>query len=149
MKKIVSFFILLSPLVIFSQFNQPWRGKKCAVVITYDDAINEHLDNAMPVLDSLGLKATFYITANAATCTNRLSDWRKAAAKGHELGNHTLYHPCFGNLYGREWVSKEYDMSTYTVKKIRDEIYMTNTFLAAVDGKNKRTFAYTCGDMKV
>ncbi|MGB3005558.1 MAG: hypothetical protein WBC06_03550, partial [Chitinophagaceae bacterium] len=42
-----------------------------------------------------------------------------------------------------------YDMSTYTVKKIRDEIYMTNTFLAAVDGKNKRTFAYTCGDMKV
>ena len=35
----------------------------CAVVITYDDAIDQHLDNARPVLDSLGLRATFYITA--------------------------------------------------------------------------------------
>ena len=131
-----------------AQFNQPWRGKKCAVVLTYDDAISQHLDNAIPVLDSLGLKATFYITANTTAVKDRLGEWRRIAANGYELGNHTLFHPCIGGK-GREWVSKEYDMSLYTVKRMTDEIRMTNTFLETLDGKKKRTFAFTCGDMKV
>jgi sialate O-acetylesterase len=126
----------------------PWNGKKSAVVITYDDAINEHLDNAIPVLDSLGLKATFYITAFSASMQTRMNEWKKLAMKGHELGNHTLYHPCIGGK-GREWLSKEYDMSNYTVKRMVDETKMTNLFLQALDGKTKRTFAFTCGDMKI
>jgi peptidoglycan/xylan/chitin deacetylase (PgdA/CDA1 family) len=68
---------------------RPWKNKKCAVVIIYDDAINEHLDNAIPVLDSLGLKATFYLTAYSPACVKRLKEWRGVAASGHELGNHT------------------------------------------------------------
>jgi peptidoglycan/xylan/chitin deacetylase (PgdA/CDA1 family) len=123
-----------------------WHGKKCAVVITYDDAISQHLDNALPVLDSLQLKATFYVTANGAK--DRIADWKKLAAKGHELGNHTLFHPCVGGP-GREWVSPDRDMNNYTVQRMVDEIRMTNVFLEALDGKKKRTFAYTCGDMKV
>ncbi|HKC36198.1 MAG TPA: polysaccharide deacetylase family protein, partial [Chitinophagaceae bacterium] len=131
-----------------SQFNQAWRGKKCAVVLTYDDAINQHLDNAIPVLDSLGLKATFYVTAFSSSMQTRLNDWKKLSANGHELGNHTLYHPCIGGK-GREWVSKDYDMNNYTVRRMIDETRMTNLFLRAVDGKTKRTFAFTCGDMKI
>jgi sialate O-acetylesterase len=127
----------------------PWKHKKCAVVLTYDDAINEHLDNALPVLDSLGLKSTFYITASSPACTKRLTEWRSVAARGYELGNHTMYHPCVANLPGREWVTKERDMNTYTVKRMEDEIRMTNAFLEAIDGKKTRTFAYTCGDMKI
>lgn len=133
---------------VFAQNNKPWKGKKCAVVLTYDDAINEHLDNAVPVLDSLGLKATFYITAFSPSVQIRLSDWKKLAAQGHELGNHTLYHPCVGGK-GREWVPKEYDMTAYSVKRMEDEIRMTNVFLKAMDGTTKRTFAFTCGDMKI
>ena len=128
---------------------RPWKSKKCAVAITYDDAINEHLDNAVPVLDSLGLKATFYITAYSPACAKRLKEWRGVAARGHELGNHTLFHPCMGNMPGREWVSKERDMTTYTVQRMVDEIRMTNIFLEAIDGKTTRTFAFTCGDMKI
>ncbi len=135
-------------LMCAAQFNQPWRGKKCAVVITYDDAINEHLDNALPVLDSLGLKATFYITSFSTSMQTRLNDWKKLPAKGYELGNHTLYHPCIGGA-GREWVSKEYDLNNYTVKRMIDETRMTNLFLQSIDGKTKRTFAFTCGDMKI
>jgi sialate O-acetylesterase len=146
-------FILLIISHIFiartsAQFNQPWNGKKCTVVITYDDAINQHLDNAIPVLDSLGLKATFYLTAFSASMQTRLNDWKKLAVNGHELGNHTLYHPCIGGK-GREWVSKEYDLSNYTVKRMVDETRMTNLFLQALDGKTNRTFAFTCGDMKI
>lgn len=133
---------------ISAQFNTTWQGKKCAIVITYDDAIDQHLDNAVPVLDSLGLKATFYVTAFSHSVQTRLNDWKKLAEKGHELGNHTLYHPCIGGK-GREWVRPEYDMNNYTVKRMVDETRMTNLFLQALDGKRKRTFAFTCGDMKI
>ncbi len=148
MKKSLVFIALLLSLISHSQSNQPWRGKKCAVVITYDDAIDQHLDNAIPVLDSLGLKATFYLTAFSNSMQTRLNDWKNLATKGHELGNHTLYHPCIGGK-GREWVKPEYDMNNYTVQRMIDETRMTNLFLHALDGKTKRTFAFTCGDMKI
>ena len=126
-----------------------WKGKKCAIVLTYDDAINEHLDNAIPVLDSLKLKATFYLSGFSISIQKRLNEWKKIAKKGHELGNHTLFHPCDANGPQRTWVQPENDLSKYTVKRIENEIRMTNLFLQALDGKIKRTFAFTCGDMKV
>lgn len=132
----------------FAQSNQAWRGKKCSVVITYDDAINQHLDNALPLLDSLGLKATFYVTAFSASVQTRLNEWKKLATNGHELGNHTLYHPCIGGP-GREWVSPENDLRNYSVQRMLNEVRMTNLFLQSLDGKTKRTFAFTCGDMKI
>jgi peptidoglycan/xylan/chitin deacetylase (PgdA/CDA1 family) len=148
MKKIILLLLINFSLNGYAQFNQAWRGKKCAVVITYDDAINEHLDNAVPVLDSLGLKATFYITAFSTSMQTRLNDWKNLATKGYELGNHTLYHPCIGGT-GREWVSKQNDLRNYSVKRMENEVGMTNLFLQSLDGKTKRTFAFTCGDMKI
>lgn len=125
----------------------PWVGKKAAVVITYDDAIDQHLDNAVPVLDSLGLRATFYITGNSESMQKRLNEWKQLAVRGHELGNHTLYHPCIGGK-GREWVKPEYDLNKYTVTRIVDEIRATNVLLQSMDGKTIRTYAFTCADTK-
>lgn len=151
MKK--QFFFLLTILCLLhkakAQTSLPWNGKKCAVVLTYDDALNVHLDHAIPLLDSLGLKATFYLSAYFPGSRHRLANWRKAAAKGHELGNHTLFHPCLGNLPGRSFVQPDYDMSKYSVQRMIDETRMTNVFLEALDGKKSRTFAFTCGDMKI
>lgn len=128
--------------------NELWNGKKCAVVLTYDDALWSHLDNVIPVLDKLDLKATFYISVYAEACKTRINDWKKVAQNGHELGNHTLFHPCLGGK-GREWVTPEYDMNLYNVARMEEEIRMTNVFLNLVDNKTHRTFAYTCGDMKI
>lgn len=140
-------FILLSG-VCSAQQNSLWQGKKSAVVLTYDDAIDQQLDNAVPVLNSLGLKATFYVTAFSNSMQQRMSEWKSLDKIGHELGNHTLFHPCVGGK-GREWVKPEYDMRTYTIQQMIDETRMTNLFLTALDGKTKRTFAFTCGDMKI
>ena len=143
--------LLLAQLLLLqlaAQSNTPWNNKKAAVVLTYDDAVNQHLDNAIPVLDSLGLKATFYITGYSASVRERLNDWRQLATRGHELGNHTLYHPCVGGQ-GREWVKPEYDLRHYTIQRMVDETRMNNVFLQALDGKTRRTFAFTCGDMKI
>ena len=150
MKTKTCFLALL--LLIFhslsAQQNKPWQGKKCAVVITYDDAIDQHLDNAIPVLDSLGLKASFYLTVFSNSMQHRMNDWKKLAENGHELGNHTLFHPCIGGA-NRAWVKPEYDLRNYTVQRMLDEVKMTNLFLQSLDGKTKRTFAFTCGDMKI
>jgi len=149
MKKIFMLTLyLFTSLSSFTQSVKPWQGKSCAVVLTYDDAIDQHLDNAVPILDSLGLKATFYITAFSTSMQKRMDEWKKLPAKGYELGNHTLYHPCMGGP-GIEWVKPEYDLRTYTVQRMIDETRMTNLFLQAMDGKNRRTFAYTCGEMKI
>lgn len=151
MKKVFCVFIAswLLCFIVEAQFNPSWKGKKCAVVITYDDALHQHLDNAVPLLDSLGLKATFYLTAFHSGSKDRLADWKKASANGHELGNHTLFHPCIGTGKGREWVDPENDLSKYSVARMVNEVRMTNVFLQALDGKTKRTFAFTCGDMKI
>ncbi|HEV8512399.1 MAG TPA: polysaccharide deacetylase family protein [Cyclobacteriaceae bacterium] len=123
-----------------------WHGKKAAVVLTYDDAVDVQLDIAMPALDSLGFKGSFYLTADFDGSKKRIQDWRKAAANGHELGNHTLFHPCDASKPGRSWVSPQNDLHKYTTDQIVKEIEMTNVYLEAIDGKKERTFAYTCGD---
>ncbi len=151
MTKLIYLLLLfmLGKVTLHSQDSLAWKGKKCTVVLTYDDALQVHLDNAIPLLDSLSLKGTFYLSGYAEGCKKRLKDWRKAAENGHELGNHTLYHPCDASLKGREWVNPENDLSKYTLKRITEEIRMTNILLEAIDGKTQRTFAYTCGDKMV
>jgi peptidoglycan/xylan/chitin deacetylase (PgdA/CDA1 family) len=145
----LSLSLLLVAFKLCAQKDSLWKGKKCAVVLTYDDALVQHLDYAVPALDSVGLKATFYLSAYFPGCRYHLREWKEVAAKGYELGNHTLFHPCVGDQPGREFVPQDYKLNHYTVQRIVDEVRMTNVFLEALDGKTKRTFAFTCGDMKV
>ena len=109
--------------------NKLWHGKKAAVVLTYDDALDVHLDNVVPALDSLGFKGSFYLSANFPGSKNRIKDWRTAAGNGHELGNHTLFHPCDASKPGRSWVSPQNDLGKYTTNQLVREIEMTNVFL--------------------
>ena len=140
-------------LFTFSCFAQTekgnWNGKKCAVVLTYDDALNIHLDKVIPMLNSYQLKGTFYLIGSSPVVSERIDEWRAAAKKGHELGNHTLMHPCDGSLPGRDFVTPENDLSKYTVARAVNEVKITNTLLKAIDGKNERTFAYPCGDLTI
>jgi peptidoglycan/xylan/chitin deacetylase (PgdA/CDA1 family) len=150
MKKTYALGLLTALLAgrLTSQAQAPatWNNKPCAVVLTYDDAIDVDLDNVVPALDSAGLRGTFYLIGSAPAVARRLPEWRRAAARGHELGNHSLMHPCDGSLPGRSFVGPENDLSKYTVKRAVSEIRANNTLLAAIDGKSRRTFAYPCGD---
>jgi peptidoglycan/xylan/chitin deacetylase (PgdA/CDA1 family) len=133
----------------FAQTYKVWQGKKCVVVLTYDDALNVHLSNAIPALDSAGLKGTFYISDYFGGLNAQIPKWKAAAANGHELANHTIFHPCAGGRAGREFVKPDYDLNNYTVKRITDETKAMNTLLKAIDGKTKRTFAFPCSDRNV
>lgn len=136
-------FFIAGSTVVNAQFKWP-EGKKAAVVFTYDDALNCHLDIAVPQLDEFGFKGTFFCTGNSPSLYNRLEEWRKIAENGHELGNHTLFHPCDGKR--GDWVKPEYDLSKYTHAQIMNELQTANTLLKAIDGKTERTFGYTCSD---
>ncbi len=145
----ITLYLTIFLSMIFAQDKSVWHNKKCAVCLTYDDALNVDLDNVIPILDSMGLKATFYISGFSPGFRERLSEWKAVAEKGNELGNHTLFHPCEGKSPGRGWVKPEYDLNNYTMQRLVDEIKTANALLKAVDGKSERTFAYPCGDKKV
>jgi peptidoglycan/xylan/chitin deacetylase (PgdA/CDA1 family) len=149
MKKIFTVIAFLASLFTQAQDTPTWNHRQCAVVLTYDDAIDVDLDNVLPALDSLGLKATFYLIGSSPALDRRLEEWRAAAREGHELGNHALFHPCDGSLPGRSFVQADFDLSKYSVNKAVAEIRINNTLLNAIDGKTKRTFAYPCGDLKI
>jgi peptidoglycan/xylan/chitin deacetylase (PgdA/CDA1 family) len=146
----------VSPQILFAQIkpSQPqntssWNGKQCAVVLTYDDAIDVDLDNVVPALDSAGLKGTFYLIGSSPAVSRRIAEWRTVAKNGHELGNHTSFHPCDGGLPGRSWVGPDNDLTKYTIPRMAAEIRLTNALLTAIDGRTERTFAYPCGDRKI
>lgn len=143
---IVLLTFLLSGVTQAVDSAKPWHNKSAAVVLTYDDTLNVHLDKVIPALDQRGFKGTFYLTINTSKFWNRKNEWARIAENGHELGNHTLFHPCAGNRDGREWVSPDYDLSKYSVQRMVAEVALTNEILTTVDGKAERTFAYPCGD---
>jgi peptidoglycan/xylan/chitin deacetylase (PgdA/CDA1 family) len=127
----------------------PWpHGARAAVSLAYDDAIDSQLDNALPALDRFGLKGSFYLTLANPSLMKRLDEWRAAAARGHELGNHTLFHPCSSSVPGHGWVTPELDLDTLSAARMVSQVKLANTMLHAIDGRTERTFTVPCGDVK-
>ena len=123
------------------------HGAKAAVSLAYDDAIDSQLDNAIPALDRAGLKGSFYIKLASPSLARRMPEWRAAAAHGHELGNHTLFHQCSAALPDRSWVTPEDDIDTTSAARLVAQVRLGNTMLHAIDGRDERTFTVPCGDV--
>lgn len=123
----------------------PWKGQQAAVVLTYDDGLHTHLNRVIPALDERGLVGTFYLPGNAPTLPARINEWRTIERRGHELGNHTLFHPCDATQAGMDWVPPSYNLAQYTRRRLVDEVAVSQTLLQSIDGKTSRTLALTCG----
>lgn len=111
------------------------------VSLTFDDALDAHLDCAIPRLDARGMKGTFYVNLNAPSFGSRSTEWQLAAATGHELGNHTVAHP---SVPSKAWVSRANNIERYTLDRMRQELEAANAALQALDGRTERSFAYPC-----
>lgn len=126
-----------------------WPGNaRAAVNLAYDDALDSQLDQAIPALNRYGFKGSFYLTLASDTVRLRLDEWRAAAANGHELGNHTLFHPCSASLPDREWVKPQHDLDRIQVDELRERILLANSMLHAIDGQMERTFTAPCADLE-
>ena len=114
-------------------------GAKAAVVLTYDDALDSQLEHAVPVLDAAGFKATFFLSGLKVADVPR---WRAVAAEGHELANHTIFHPCPASSFSAD---PRYISEAYTPANMLKEIEQQNVLLTALDGKPAHGFASPCG----
>jgi len=115
------------------------EGAKAAVVLTYDDALDSQLDHAVPVLDAAGFKATFFLKGVKLEDVPR---WRAVGAEGHELANHTIFHPCPASKFSAD---RRYTSEAYTPANMLEEIKQQNVLLTALDGKPTHGFASPCG----
>lgn len=120
-------------------------GAKAAVSITFDHAVPSQLDRGLPVLDAHGIKATFY--PDIIEARKRLEDWRRARAEGHEIGNHSLRHPCSGDYRFERLQGDRYALESLTVEWMETDLLAANTELKRMFGAVPRTFSYPCGEM--
>lgn len=118
-------------------------GRRAAVSLSFDDARASQVDVGTPLFDRLGAKVTFYVVPSGVE--KRLEGWKKAAAAGHEIGNHTLNHPCSGNF---PW-SRQKAIENYTLEQMRAEMVETNRRVRELLGVMPETFAYPCGQTYV
>jgi peptidoglycan-N-acetylglucosamine deacetylase len=114
-------------------------GIKGAVSLTFDDARLSQIDVGIPILDKHKVKATFYVSPD--NVEERLGGWKQAVKIGHEIGNHTMTHPCTGNYA----FSKENALEDYTLDRIAAEIDRANDVIQTKLGVKPATFAYPCG----
>jgi peptidoglycan/xylan/chitin deacetylase (PgdA/CDA1 family) len=107
------------------------EGRRAAVSLTYDDGLDSQLDNAVPQLDTLGMKATFFVTGENMDA--RLTDWVALSRRGHEIADHTVSHPC--------------ELAAYTADRFQSqELGAMETYLNDNFGVSRaRSFAYPCG----
>lgn len=123
------------------------EGRKAAVSLAYDDALDSQLDNAIPALDRHGLKGSFYLQLSRDAVRLRLEEWRAAASNGHELGNHTLFHQCSGSLKDRDWVEPQRNLDRTSAAAMKDQVLLANVMLTSIDGSTERTMTVPCGDV--
>jgi peptidoglycan/xylan/chitin deacetylase (PgdA/CDA1 family) len=121
--------LLVSHVVSAPITTVPWNGKTGAVSFTYDDARTSQIPYLIPQLDSLGVKATFFISIqNIGNFNARRAEWIQAARSGHELTNHT---------YGHENVNGSDGAAVTTMIKL-----MADTLRGVDTAVKSLTFAY-------
>ena len=115
------------------------NGKRAAVSLSFDDARTSQVDTGLAVFREHHVKVTFFLQSE--NIGKRLEGWKKAVADGHEIGNHTVTHPCTGNYA----FSRHNALEDYSLEMMAAELDGANTEIERLLGVKPRTFAYPCG----
>lgn len=143
MKNTLLILLLLITCKTYSQ-NTFWpEGKQMAISLSFDDARESQVLLGTELLNQFGVKATFYVVPSSVK--KQLEGWKKAVASGHEIGNHTLTHPCTGNF---SW-SRKNALEDYSLEKMRNELATCNKEIKDLLQVDSKVFAYPCGQKYV
>jgi sialate O-acetylesterase len=125
-----------------------WPGEATgAVSLSYDDSIPIHHLRVAPLLEQHGLRATFYLSVRNLESP---AAWKAVAAQGHELGNHSLFHPCRReDTPGFAWLPEHYNLKDYTPGRWRDELAVANLVFDLLDGGQPRTYGNNCTNLTI
>ena len=144
---LIVFTVLFAVSIVAKELPEKFEwpdGNQLALSLSFDDARHSQIDTGLVLLDKYKAKATFYVVPDRVR--ERLEGWKQAVVNGHEIGNHTLYHPCSGNL---DWVKANNTIENYTLKKMRAELLDANQQIQQLLATTPQSFAYTCGDTTV
>lgn len=114
-------------------------GKKMGLSLTFDDARLSQIDKGIPLLDKYNVKATFYVSPD--NMEQRVEGWKKAVKNGHDIGNHSIIHPCSGNF---TW-ARDKAIEDYTLKSMYAELDSANQIIENLLGVTPSSYAYPCG----
>lgn len=115
------------------------EGKVAAVSLSFDDARPSQMEGGTALLNEYGVKATFYVLPGPLK--QHLGGWKQAVSSGHEIGNHSLNHPCSGNF---PW-AREKALENFTMDQMRAELTESNREIQEMLGVKPVVFAYPCG----
>jgi peptidoglycan/xylan/chitin deacetylase (PgdA/CDA1 family) len=125
-----------------AQSNRSFRwpeGKRTAISLSFDDARLSQVDTGLDLFRRLGIKVTFFLESN--NIEQRLAGWKQAVADGHEIGNHTMTHPCTANYA----FSLNNALESYSLQVMAAQMDGANAQIQKLLGVTPKTFAYPCG----
>jgi hypothetical protein len=123
--------------------NPHWQwpnAAQAAISLTFDDGLRSQLDTAIPRLDERGLRGTFYLNPRGEDWAERLSAWQPAQAAGHEMGNHSIAHPCSLNTGPV--------LQSWTLERIERDLLEAERRLDVLF-PGARSYAYPCYESDV
>lgn len=128
----------------------PWpKQTQCAVSLTYDDGLPIHYSLVGPLLHDHGMYGTFYPMVQSDLAQHP-QQWCQLARLGHELGNHSVFHPCRRTpVEEYPWLDEAYDLCAYSPARLRSELAVANFVLELIDGHTERTYGNTCCDTTI
>lgn len=115
------------------------NGKIAALSLSFDDARGSQAETGVPLFNKFGIKATFYVLPG--NVEKDVAAWRAVLSAGHEIGNHSMTHPCSGNFQWSRWNSLE----DYTLDRMEKELLDANAAIQQLLGVKPATYAYPCG----
>jgi len=115
------------------------EGKRGGLSLSFDDARPSQVDNGVPLLNRYQVRATFFVSPDRME--DRLDAWKRAVATGHEIGNHSLVHPCTGNFP----FARQKALENYTLDQMQAELKEANRQVQELLGVTPTSFAYPCG----
>jgi len=117
------------------------EGKRVAVSLSFDDGRASQVDIGLDVINPSGVKVTFFVNPGNEAFRSRLDGWKRAVTSGHEIGNHSMSHPCTGNF---PW-SLRNALENYTLEQMSQQLDDANAQIEQLLGVRPVTFAYPCG----
>ena len=129
-----------------------WPGScRGAISLSFDDGLWSQQKIAIPALNERGFRATFYLNPLGREddpqidigWRERLELWIPVQKAGHEIGNHSLRHPCSLNIKV-DW-REGINLLDWTLEQMEADILVAQERISEVFPSQKATsFGYPC-----
>lgn len=124
-------------------WQQPYRA---AISLTFDDGMHSQREYAVPMLEKHGMRGTFYL--NPTDIAQLTNSWVPVQKAGHEIGNHTVSHPCGLNIR-TEWQMGRH-LADWSLAQIEEDIAIAQQRIQECFPEQANTsFAYPCYESDV